>query len=87
MPWVNSKAEGAFYRSDRRAEQRKRNNEYVTEERLKRELMQKMILEKSIDRKEQLQALDQRMFAQDVVNQKYVQDYLLGTQEPRMWYI
>lgn len=85
--WVNSKAEGAFYRSDRRAEQRKRNNEYVTEERLKRELMQKMILEKSIDRKEQLQALDQRMFAQDVVNQKYVQDYLLGTQEPRMWYI
>ena len=49
--------------------------------------MQKMILKKSIDRKEQLQALDQRMFAQDVVNQKYVQDYLLGTQEPRMWYI
>ena len=79
--------EDAFYYADRRAEQRKRNNEYVTEERLKRELMQKMILEKSIDRKEQLQALDQRMFAQDVVNQKYVQDYLLGTQEPRMWYI
>ena len=85
--WVNSKADGAFYHSDRRAEQRKRNSEYVEEERLKRELMQKMILKKSIDRKEQLQALDQRMFAQDVVNQKYVQDYLLGTQEPRMWYI
>ena len=79
--------EDAFYYADRRAEQRKRNSEYVEDERLKRELMQKMILKKSIDRKEQLQALDQRMFAQDVVNQKYVQDYLLGTQEPRMWYI
>ena len=73
--WVNSKAEGAFYRSDRRAEQRKRNNEYVTEERLKRELMQKMILEKSIDRKEQLQALDQKIF-----DQKVAQHYLLGMQ-------
>ena len=74
--WVNSKAEVAFYRSDRRVEQRKRNNEYVAEERLKRELMQKMILEKSIDRKDQLQALDQK-----VVDQKYVQDYLLGRQD------
>ena len=73
--WVNSKAEGAFYRSDRRTEQRKRNNEYVTEERLKRELMQKMILEKSIDRKEQLQALDQKIF-----DQKVAQHYLLGMQ-------
>ena len=65
----------AFYYADRRAEQRKRNSEYVTEERLKRELMQKMILEKSIDRKEQLQALDQK-----ILNQKVAQDYLLGMQ-------
>ena len=48
----------------------------MAEERLKRELMQKMILEKSIDRKDQLQALDQK-----VVDKKYVQDYLLGRQD------
>ena len=70
-----TKKDDAFYYADRRAEQRKRNSEYVTEERLKRELMQKMILEKSIDRKEQLQALDQK-----ILNQKVAQDYLLGMQ-------
>ena len=79
--------EDAFYYADRRAEQRKRNSEYVADERLKRELMQKMILEKSIDQKVQQQELDQRVFAQKIVDQKYAQDYLLGMQETRMWNI
>ena len=83
----DTKKDDAFYYADRRAEQRKRNSEYVADERLKRELMQKMILEKSIDQKVQQQELDQRVFAQKIVDQKYAQDYLLGMQETRMWNI
>ena len=80
--WADKKAEGSFYHSDRtyadrRAAQRKRDSEYVASERQKRELMQKMILEKHIDQKAQRQLLDQ----------KYVQDYLLGMQESKSWNI
>ena len=49
--------------------------------------MQKMMLEKYIDQKAQRQALDQRILAQNVVDQKYVQDYLLGMQESKSWNI
>ena len=61
--------------------------EYVASERQKRELMQKMMLEKSIDQKAQRQLLDQKALAQNVVDQKYVQDYLLGMQESKSWNI
>ena len=62
---ADKKAEGSFYHSDRtyadrRAAQRKRDSEYVASERQKRELMQKMTLEKSIDQKAQRQLLDQK---------------------------
>jgi len=84
---ADKKAEGSFYHSDRtyadrRAAQRKRDREYVASERQKRELMQKMMLEKSIDQKAQRQLLDQKALAQNVVDQKYVQDYLLGKEIP-----
>lgn len=90
--WADKKAEGSFYHSDRtyadrRAAQRKRDSEYVASERQKRELMQKMILEKHIDQKAQRQLLDQKALAQNVVDQKYVQDYLLGMQESKSWNI
>lgn len=78
---ADTKAKDAFYHSERKVAQRKRDSEYVASERQKRELMQKMILEKHIDQKAQRQALDQRILAQNVVDQKYVQDYLLGMQE------
>ncbi|WP_148486447.1 hypothetical protein [Roseburia intestinalis] len=89
---ADKKAEGSFYHSDRtyadrRAAQRKRDREYVASERQKRELMQKMMLEKSIDQKAQRQLLDQKALAQNVVDQKYVQDYLLGMQESKSWNI
>ena len=89
---ADKKAEGSFYHSDRtyadrRAAQRKRDREYVASERQKRELMQKMILEKHIDQKAQRQLLDQKALAQNVVDQKYVQDYLLGMQESKSWNI
>ena len=89
---ADKKAEGSFYHSDRtygdrRAAQRKRDSEYVASERQKRELMQKMILEKHIDQKAQRQLLDQKALAQNVVDQKYVQDYLLGMQESKSWNI
>ena len=61
--------------------------QYVASERQKRELMQKMTLKKRIDQKAQRQALDQRILAQNVVDQKYVQDYLLGMQESKSWNI
>ena len=89
---ADKKAKGSFYHSDRtyadrRAAQRKRDSEYVASERQKRELMQKMTLKKRIDQKAQRQALDQRILAQNVVDQKYVQDYLLGMQESKSWNI
>ena len=89
---ADKKAKGSFYHSDRtyadrRAAQRKRDSEYVASERQKRELMQKMILEKHIDQKAQRQLLDQKALAQNVVDQKYVQDYLLGMQESKSWNI
>ena len=59
----------------------------MASERQKRELMQKMMLEKSIDQKAQRQLLDQKALAQNVVDQKYVQDYLLGMQESKSWNI
>ena len=83
----DSKKDDAFYYSERKAAQRKRDSEYVASERQKRELMQKMMLEKHIDQKAQRQALDQRILAQNVVDQKYVQDYLLGMQESKSWNI
>ena len=73
----DSKKDDAFYYSERKAAQRKRDSE----------LMQKMMLEKHIDQKAQRQALDQRILAQNVVDQKYVQDYLLGMQESKSWNI
>ena len=90
--WADKKTKGSFYHSDRtyadrRAAQRKRDSEYVASERQKRELMQKMTLEKSIDQKAQRQLLDQKALAQNVVDQKYVQDYLLGMQESKSWNI
>lgn len=81
------KKDGAFYYSERKAAQRKRDSEYVASKRQKRELMQKMILEKHIDQKAQRQLLDQKALAQNVVDQKYVQDYLLGMQESKSWNI
>ena len=89
---ADKKAEGSFYHSDRtyadrRAAQRKRDREYVASERQKRELMQKMTLEKSIDQKAQRHLLDQKALAQNVGDQKYVQDYLLGMQESKSWNI
>ena len=83
----DTKKDDAFYYSERKAARRKRDSEYVASERQKRELMQKMMLEKHIDQKAQRQLLDQKALAQNVVDQKYVQDYLLGMQESKSWNI
>ena len=84
MIMVNQKEKDSFFHSnrsdhvnrdyaDRKAAQRKRDNEYVTYERMKRKLMQKMVPDKGIDQKIQLQAINQQAFQQQHL-ENYIQE-------------
>lgn len=84
---ADKKGEGAFYRSDRanadrKAAQRKRDQDYVIRERQQRELMQKMMLDKSIAQKAQRQEL-----IQGAIDQKYLNAGMMGMPPSKSWNI